>query len=45
LLGEKEPDGAPAIAVSAPSRFLIPFLCVGIIVFGVFPQPLLTMLQ
>ena len=39
------PDGAPAIAVPALSRFLIAFLGTGIIIFGIFPQPLLAMLQ
>jgi len=39
------PDGAPAIAVPASSKFLIAFLCIGIVFFGIFPQPLLAMLQ
>ena len=39
------PDGAPTIAVPALSKFLIAFLSIGIIVFGIFPQPLLAMLQ
>ena len=39
------PDDAPAIAVAPFSKFLIAFLCIGIIVFGIFPQPLLAMLQ
>jgi NADH-quinone oxidoreductase subunit N len=39
------PEGAPTIAVPALSKFLIAFLSIGIIVFGVFPQPLLAMLQ
>ena len=33
------------IAVPASSKFLIAFLCIGIIAFGIFPQPLLAMLQ
>ncbi len=39
------PEGAPTIAVPALSKFLIAFLGIGIIVFGIFPQPLLVMLQ
>ena len=39
------PEGAPTIAVPALSKFLIAFLSIGIIVFGVFPRPLLAMLQ
>jgi NADH-quinone oxidoreductase subunit N len=39
------PDGAPTIAVPALSKFLIALLGIGIIIFGIFPQPLLAMLQ
>ena len=39
------PDGAQAIAVPPLSKFLIAFLSIGISAFGIFPQPLLAMLQ
>jgi NADH-quinone oxidoreductase subunit N len=38
------PDGASAISVPASSKFLIALFCAGIILLGIFPQPLLAML-
>jgi hypothetical protein len=31
--------------VSASGKFLVALFCVGIILFGIFPQPLLAMLR
>jgi NADH:ubiquinone oxidoreductase subunit 2 (subunit N) len=39
------PDGASAIPVPGSSKFLIALFCTGIILLGVFPRPLLAMLQ
>ena len=39
------PDGAPTIPVAGSTKFLIGFFCVGILFLGIFPQPLLAMLQ
>jgi NADH-quinone oxidoreductase subunit N len=38
------PAGAPAIAVPASIKVLIGVFCAGIILLGIFPQPLLAML-
>ena len=38
-------DGASAIPVPGSSKFLIALFCAGIILFGIFPQPLLAMLR
>jgi NADH-quinone oxidoreductase subunit N len=38
------PDGAPAISVPGSIKLLIALFCAGIILFGIFPQPLLAML-
>lgn len=39
------PEAAPAIPVPAITRFLIIILSIAIIVFGIFPQPVLSMLK
>jgi NADH-quinone oxidoreductase subunit N len=39
------PADAPAIPVPAFSKFLLAVLCAGIIVFGIYPQPILAILH
>ena len=39
------PEGASMIPVPGPSKLLIALFCAGIIIFGIFPQPLLAMLN
>ena len=38
------PDGAPTIPVPGSMKLLIGLFCAGIILLGIFPQPLLAML-